>query len=564
MARRVALLVATDRHDDPGLRRLTAPAADAEALAAVLRDPEIAGFEVTVLVNQPHHVVGPAIGDLYRDRRRDDVTLLYFTGHGLKDDHGRLYLATTNTRRDSLLFTSVPAEQIDQAMEGSTSRQKILILDCCYSGAFPSGRAVKADDEVHALERFQGRGRTVLTASDSTQYSFEGDRVTGSATRSVFTHHLVQGLRTGDADLDADGDITVDELYSYVHDKVVEEQPRQRPKKQTDVEGRAVIARNVAWTLPGYLHNAILSPIATDRLGALDGLVHLHRVGNPSVREQVTAEIERLTRDDSRAVSAAAATRLATMRPPAPEEPAPEPLPEAEASAEVAPTPEPPEPDHAGRPWRWRRPRPVIIIGAAVAAVGTAVALALTALTPTGYPSTGPIATVVDTVAVGDAPPGSTSSVTAASPSSRSGPVSRCWRSARTPTPSSAPRTYRAPAPTSSSCPAAPGPTWPPARGPPRSTPAGRSRTTSGPSCQGPRCSPWPPSRTARECCWRPRPGLSSWTPCAAGPSTRSRCLARSSAWRPTRARRAPMWRTPTSTRSPCSTPRPTPSSTRS
>ena len=32
--------------------------------------------------------------------RRDDLTLLYFTGHGLKDDEGRLYLAMTNTRRD--------------------------------------------------------------------------------------------------------------------------------------------------------------------------------------------------------------------------------------------------------------------------------------------------------------------------------------------------------------------------------------------------------------------------------------------------------------------------------
>lgn len=53
MSKRVALLVATYEHQDPGLRELTAPAADAEALAAVLRDAEIAGFDVTVLVNEP-------------------------------------------------------------------------------------------------------------------------------------------------------------------------------------------------------------------------------------------------------------------------------------------------------------------------------------------------------------------------------------------------------------------------------------------------------------------------------------------------------------------------------
>jgi YVTN family beta-propeller protein len=310
MGRRLALLIATYDYQDAGLRRLTSPAHDAEAFAGVLTNPDIAGFEVTTLINEPHHRVGEAIGDLYRDRRRDDLTLLYFTGHGLKDEDGRLYLATANTRRDSLLFTSLPAEQIDQAMSGCMSRQNVLILDCCYSGAFPVGRMAKADTDVHTLERFHGQGRTVLTASDATQYSFEGNQPTGTAAQSVFTRYLVAGLRDGSADLDGDGDITLDELYSYVHDRVVDEVPQQRPKKQDNVVGRIVIARNINWSLPSYLRHALASPIAADRLAALDGLVHLHRIGNDLVRGQVTDEIRRLADDDSRVVSATAAARL--------------------------------------------------------------------------------------------------------------------------------------------------------------------------------------------------------------------------------------------------------------
>jgi len=325
VGRRLALLIATYDYQDTGLRQLTAPAHDAEAFAAVLRDPAIAGFEVTTLVNEPHHVVGEAIGDFYRDRRRDDLTLLYFTGHGLKDDDGRLYLAMTNTRRDSLLFTALSAEQVDQAMEGCVSRQKVLVLDCCYSGAFPAGRVAKADDTaVHALERFHGRGRTVLTASDATQYSFEGNQPHGQAAQSVFTRYLVEGLRDGSADLDGDGNITLDELYSYVHDRVVDEMPQQRPKKQDNVEGRTVIARNINWRLPAYLRNAIGSPIAGDRLGALDGLAHLHRIGNTVVRGAVLDELRRLSDDDSRLVSGAAAARLHGILPQAPPEPPPE------------------------------------------------------------------------------------------------------------------------------------------------------------------------------------------------------------------------------------------------
>ncbi|MEU5262555.1 caspase family protein [Amycolatopsis sp. NPDC021455] len=307
MAGRHALLIATETYTDPALGRLTAPGGDARALAEVLSDPSIAGFEVTTLIDRPHHVVGEAIGEFYRGRRRDELTLLYFTGHGLKDDDGSLYLAMANTRRDSLMFTALAAELVDRAMAGCPSRQKVLVLDCCYSGAFPAGKLAKGGTDVHTLERFQGRGRAVLTASDSTQYSFEGDAVVGSAARSVFTRHLVAGLRDGSADLDGDGDVTVDELYSYVHERVVAEMPRQRPKHQSDVEGRIVLARNPRWELPEYLRHGLASPIASDRMNALEGLKRLNRVGNELVRERTSAEIRRLADDDSRTVSAAAA-----------------------------------------------------------------------------------------------------------------------------------------------------------------------------------------------------------------------------------------------------------------
>jgi len=311
--RRVALLVATYCYQDDGLRQLTAPGHDAEALAEVLRNPEIADFEVTILVNEPHHVVGKAIGEFYRDRRGDDLTFLYFTGHRLKDDEGRLYFAMTNTARDDLLFTALSAQQIDYAMDSCASRQKVLVLDCCYSGAFPINNAFKADAAVHTLEGFQGKGRVVLTASDATRYAFEGNRITGKATHSVFTRFLIEGLATGEADLDNDGDISLDELYSYVHDRVVDEMPQQRPKKQENVEGRIVIACNVNWQLPTYVSSALESPVAQDRLAAVNSLAHLHRVGNDFVRAKVIIQARRLINDDDKLVATAARELMATL-----------------------------------------------------------------------------------------------------------------------------------------------------------------------------------------------------------------------------------------------------------
>ena len=124
------------------------------------------------------------------------------------------------------------------------------------------------------------------------------------------------------ADLDEDGDIALDELYSYVHERVVADMPQQRPKKQEDVDGRILIARNVHWTLPAHLRHALESPIAAQRL-SVDGLAHLHRVGNDVVRATVSGHLEALAADDSRSVSAAAGRRwrgsgAATLRPTVP------------------------------------------------------------------------------------------------------------------------------------------------------------------------------------------------------------------------------------------------------
>ena len=310
MPSRKALLVATYDYRDTGLRRLAAPEHDAESFAAVLEDPDVAGFDVTMLVNEPHHVVGEAIADFYAGCRRDDLALLYFSGHGLKDDEGRLHLAMSNTRREALLFTAISAAQLNDAMDASASRRKVLILDCCYSGAFPAGRAAKSDEGVQTLERFQGKGRAVLTASDATQYAFEGNSLTGAGSSSVFTRYLVEAIRSGAADLDEDGDIALDELYSYVRDRVVAEMPQQRPKKQEDVDGRILIARNVHWTLPAHLRHAIESPISAQRLSAVEGLARLHRVGNDGVRAAVAAQLAVLAADDSRSVSAGASALL--------------------------------------------------------------------------------------------------------------------------------------------------------------------------------------------------------------------------------------------------------------
>jgi hypothetical protein len=119
--------------------------------------------------------------------------------------------------------------------------------------------------------------------------------------------------------------------------------PQQRPKKQEDVDGRILIARNVHWTLPTHLRHAIESPIAAQRLSAVDGLGHLHRVGNELVRAVVAERIAALADDDSRTVSAAATTLMQRLGPAAPP-PSASPAPPPRRSVPTAPEPATPSP----------------------------------------------------------------------------------------------------------------------------------------------------------------------------------------------------------------------------
>ena len=281
--KRVALIIATDQYEDKSLRQLISPAHDAEALAGVLKEPDIGGFEVKTLLNETSHRIRREIEAFFIDRMRDDLLLLYFSCHGIKDEDGRLYYSTTDTDRKRLRSPAIESGLVNDIMQRSRSRKQVLLLDCCYSGAFARGMITKADKKVITRNDFEGegRGRVVLTASDAMQYSFEGDQVGGKGIPSVFTGNLVQGLKTGEADRDADGHITIDELYDYVHDRVVDATPEQRPAKWNfGVQGRIVIARNP---------NPVIKPVElpAELMQSIQDLRHW-------VREGAVRELERI------------------------------------------------------------------------------------------------------------------------------------------------------------------------------------------------------------------------------------------------------------------------------
>lgn len=315
-----ALIIANWQYEDPLLRGLVSPSRDAEALAQVLSDAAIGGFEVQTLTNAPSHKVCEETEAFFGDRERDDLLLFYFSGHGVTDDDGQLYYAAANTLHKRLRSTSIAASWVNDVMNECRSRRQVMLLDCCHSGAFARTKSVghvNVGKYFTGADATEGRGKFILTACDAFQYSFEGESVQGAATNSVFTEALIQGLRTGEADLDGDGAITLDELYDFVFRRVRERTPQQTPRKwASDVEGAVIIATNPTPTeapLPEDLQSAIDSFVAEVRERAIPRLDKLMRGKHRGLALSADKVLRALATDDSRRVSTAAQRSIAAF-----------------------------------------------------------------------------------------------------------------------------------------------------------------------------------------------------------------------------------------------------------
>ncbi len=224
--KRYAILIASSSYpNEPGLSTLRCPSHDVDAVDAILRSPNFGQFtETFVFKNRPNHLILERIETVLSDAGRDDLVLIYFSGHG-KIPSGQLFLATANTKLKAIGSTSIPVATLKSFFDASSTRKKVLILDCCFSGAvgevFARGGV---DDHLQLMSR--GQGTFIMTASTGIEVAVEkeGDQ------NGLFTKHLVQGIRSGEADKNEDGFVDMQELYEYVYEKVREE-GAQEPMK---------------------------------------------------------------------------------------------------------------------------------------------------------------------------------------------------------------------------------------------------------------------------------------------------------------------------------------------
>jgi uncharacterized caspase-like protein len=221
---------------------------DAEDIAAALTDPALCGYDprnVTVLLDS----------DATRDKIRagfealqahcdaDSTIFLYFSGHGgqIREGANRgQYLLPVDVvypGDEDLARTAISGAEFTEALNAVKARRLTVVLDCCHAGGIGQPRHLGSAEQVEAglsdgyLDELKsGTGRVIISATRATDPAYVRD----GAKYGVFTGHFLEGLR-GAARGDG-GVIRILDLYSYVQEQVVADQPNQRPVLKVELE----------------------------------------------------------------------------------------------------------------------------------------------------------------------------------------------------------------------------------------------------------------------------------------------------------------------------------------
>jgi hypothetical protein len=220
-----ALLVGnSDFPEDPhNLQALKGPVNDLALLHQALTDPERGLFEpphVRLLPERTKRDVTTAMERFFRTASNDDTLLLYYSGHGKSDEYDSVFLCVRDTQTDLLTSTGISDVEIDGFMRSSSARAVVIILDCCYSGAFKGVAIPKA---------LKGAGRFLITSSRRNEPSADAP---DESETSAFTKHLVEALRKG-VDHNHDGYVSVSDVYEHVLDTLRAE-TKQTPQRHFD------------------------------------------------------------------------------------------------------------------------------------------------------------------------------------------------------------------------------------------------------------------------------------------------------------------------------------------
>ncbi|MBD2212160.1 caspase family protein [Nostoc linckia FACHB-104] len=255
----LAVVIGINKYEN-GIPELKTAKLDAERLADILEKKH--GYQVQLFIdkdatsNNIWNYLKTELPDKIKQGQNKRVRLLfYFAGHGTApqgEDGEAGYLLPQNAHK-SKHDNYLSMKKIHDVLTQLGCHHLLIILDCCYAGAFRFGtRDLGSSPEELSKERYERYqdcvGQVITSAAYDqkaldileTVRNLEDDRGTfEKSEHSPFAGLLLKALEKGDADYTKDGITTVTELNLHLSEKL---------RELTQNQSKPQISRS--WCLP--------------------------------------------------------------------------------------------------------------------------------------------------------------------------------------------------------------------------------------------------------------------------------------------------------------------------
>ncbi|MFT6408849.1 MAG: hypothetical protein ACJAQ6_002271, partial [Arenicella sp.] len=202
-----ALVIGNNEYTDPKWANLSNAVNDAKTVASVLENKY--GFETTLLLNAKRVDMLEAIESMRNKLTEDDNLLIYYAGHGQRDDaNNRAYWVPVDSSAESST-NWIPSYQITDHVNAMNARHVLLVVDSCYAGLMTRAGGVNAmlvgmtaeQKQQKMKDRLGRRTRMLITAGDNTEVLDGGTQ----GDHSIFAEAFIAALENNEGVLDSEG-----------------------------------------------------------------------------------------------------------------------------------------------------------------------------------------------------------------------------------------------------------------------------------------------------------------------------------------------------------------------
>lgn len=210
---------------------------DAYRMFAFLKSPEggaLSDDQIRILIDEDatKENITNTMNEVFSKAGPSDLVMLYFSGHGLKGSFLPIDFDGYNNK--------IYHEEINEILENSPAKYKLCIADACHSGSLfaMKGAVENALNNYYKTLAQAESGTALIMSSKSDETSLESSGLR----QGVFSHFLIRGLK-GEADVDGNQVVSVQELYNFIGENVrTYTGMRQSPVIKGDYDEKMTIA----------------------------------------------------------------------------------------------------------------------------------------------------------------------------------------------------------------------------------------------------------------------------------------------------------------------------------